>query len=112
MSKTLRWVAITRAHRAATLGFALALVLWTAPAAYGADTNPWHINIHRANSARINTVNATAYGADGNPWHINIYGVNSARTSTVTATAYGADRNPWHINIHHDTSALAALAPA
>jgi hypothetical protein len=81
MIKKLRWVAITRAHRAATLGFALALV--TAPA---------------------------AYGADGNPWHINIYGANSARTNTVRATAYGADRNPWHINLHGDTSRLAALA--
>ena len=74
MINKLRWVAISRVHRAATLGFALALALVTAPAAYGADgNNPWHINIHRADSARTNTVKATAYGADGNPWHINIH---------------------------------------
>ena len=86
MIKKLRWVAITRAHRAATLGFALGLVLVTAPAAYGADGNPWHINIYGGNSAGMNSVRATAYGADGNPWHINIHRANSARTNSVKAT--------------------------
>jgi hypothetical protein len=110
MIKQLRWIANRRALRAAMPGFALALAFTVAPAAYGADGNPWHINIHRDKPARTNTAKATAYGADRNPWHINIHRDKPARTNTVKATAYGADRNPWHINIYGDTSSPAALA--
>ena len=60
MIKQLRWVAIRRALPAAVLGFALALAVVAAPAAYGADGNPWHINIQGAKSARMNTVKASA----------------------------------------------------
>ena len=110
MIKKLRWVAIRRVPRAATLGFALALV--AAPAAYGADGNPWHINVHGAQPTRTNTVKATAYPADGNPWHINIHSAKSARMSAVKATAYTADGNPWHINIHSAKSARMSAVKA
>jgi len=79
MINKLQWLAITRVRRAGTLGFALALALLAVPAAYGADGNPWHINIYGAGSARAHTVKAATYEAIGNPWHINIYGTGSAR---------------------------------
>jgi hypothetical protein len=81
MIQKLQWVAITRVRRAGTLGFALALALLAAPAAYGADGNPWHINIYGTGSARAHAVRAAAHEAIGNPWHINIYGTGSASGS-------------------------------
>ena len=81
MINKLQWVAITRVRRAGTLGFALALALLAAPAAYGADGNPWHINIYGTGSATTYTVKAATHETIENPWHINIYGTGSASAS-------------------------------
>ena len=104
MTKKLKRVVSTRALRGATLGFALALALVAAPAAYGADGNPWHINIYGASSARMNTVRATAYGADRNPWHINVYGNTSslatlAALSTAPAAATAGAGTPVSVDV-------------
>jgi hypothetical protein len=88
------------------VGLALALALVAAPAAYGADRNPWHINVYGAGSVRMNSVRPAAFGAAGNPWHINVYGASSARVNSVRAAAFGVDANPWHINIYRDTSTI------
>ena len=79
MINKLQRVAITRVRRAGTLGFALALALLAAPAAYGADANPWHINIYGTGSATTYAVAAASQEAIENPWHINIYGTDSER---------------------------------
>lgn len=89
MIKELRWVAITRVRRAATLGFALGIVLVTAPAAYGADGNPWHINIHRASSrlaafTALSTASAAGNAGAGTPVSVPVTG-----TQTVIDEAAG-----------------------
>ena len=88
------------------VGFALALALVAAPAAYGADGNPWHINVYGAGSARMSSVRPAALGAAANPWHINVYGAGSVRMSSVRPAALGAAANPWHINVYGDTRAI------
>ncbi len=108
MINKLQWVAITRVRRAGTLGFALALALLAAPAAYGADGNPWHINIYGTGSATTYTVSAATHETIENPWHINIHGTGSATTYTVSAATYETIENPWHINIYGTGSASAS----
>src|SRR3954454_3817825 len=100
MIKKLQWVAITRVRRAGTLGCALALALLAAPAAYGADGNPWHINIYGTGSARAYSLRAASHEPIENPWHINIYGTGSARAYSLRAASHEPIENPWHINIY------------
>ena len=66
MIKKLKWVASL-----------VALALVAAPAAEGADANPWHINVYGAGSARLSIVRSAASRVDTNPWHINVYGPGS-----------------------------------
>jgi hypothetical protein len=61
MFKKVKWVASL-----------VALALVAAPAASGADGNPWHINVYGAGSARLGSVRLAASRADANPWHINL----------------------------------------
>ena len=89
MIKKLRWVTVTPVRRAATLGFALALALVAAPAAYAADGNPWHINIHGDTSslaalASLSTAPAAATAGAGTPVSVDVSG-----TQTVIDEAAG-----------------------
>jgi hypothetical protein len=78
----------------------VALALVVAPAAHGADGNPWHINVYGAGSARLGIVRSAASKVDTNPWHINVYGSGSARLGIVRSAASQVDTNPWHINVY------------